>query len=932
MRLRVGGLGPGGLFAGVLCLCLATSAPAVHRVAPTAVLRLTNDSFLTGQVVASADPATLRWRSPYFARPFEFPLSAVRTVTYPVTAARRKSERTFCFELAGDSVLYGDLLGLDGDELEVDAATVGRVHLQRDRVARIYPWKGANSVYLGPDGLERWKDSAVKSLWRDEGGQLFTDQAGAWLYGDFGIPAKAVIEFELSWKQKPDFLLALGVSDAESAVQPAFRFEVWDNDLVAIAESEADADAATVGQFGPGGGRLHVQVYLDQEQKRLLLFSRGGKSLAVLQVKSKKHGQPGRGVRLVNRRGDVLLEYLRISRWNGAEPVNVREDQSRVHRTDGTIVYGRLAAYDPQRKQFTVREGRAETQVKQDEIAEVFLLSTSVAPAKAGKLASSSDPTVGVEYQDGSRFGGKVTRIEDMHVCLTCPGIKEPLRLPLAAVRSLVGFTAAEKPGAPLPAGRPGRLEMEGVQMRGCLASGTEEAGASCLAWRPDLALDASPLRPGVSGRVVYRDPPPPAPPKNALGQVVVQRAPPPTGINKKVQDALRALEGSEPAPEAPRLLHLRTGDTIPCTVVGIDEKGLHIKTPLSDATLVPHEKIKAVALVPAKDPPALAKAKRQRLLTLPRMQKASPPTHLICSHNGDLLRGRILEMDDKSLRVEVRLETKEIPRDRVAQIIWLHPDELATPKTVAAATATNPLTRVQTLRAADSRLTFVARKLDNGTLTGENDILGPCRASLADVDELLIGTCIEQSAARLAYQRWKLHNAVEPKFVQANAGGAGGGLTGSESPLRGQPGYAFKLDLLDGQPFRLADHKGRFVVLDFWATWCGPCMQTMPLIDEVVRDFTGEGVELVAVNMEEQPEQIKSILERHKLKLTVALDRDGVVAARYAVTAIPQTVVIDREGKVSRLFVGGGKNTAEALRKALEELTRGKPAAGGTP
>ena len=67
-------------------------------------------------------------------------------------------------------------------------------------------------------------------------------------------------------------------------------------------------------------------------------------------------------------------------------------------------------------------------------------------------------------------------------------------------------------------------------------------------------------------------------------------------------------------------------------------------------------------------------------------------------------------------------------------------------------------------------------------------------------------------------------------------------------------------------------------------------------------------------------------MLERHKLKIPVVLDRDGVVAAKYAVTAIPQTVVIDREGKVTRLFVGGGKKTADSLRKALQELSAGRP------
>jgi thiol-disulfide isomerase/thioredoxin len=373
--------------------------------------------------------------------------------------------------------------------------------------------------------------------------------------------------------------------------------------------------------------------------------------------------------------------------------------------------------------------------------------------------------------------------------------------------------------------------------------------------------------------------------------------------------------------------MHLRSGDTIPCEVSRIDEKGVTFKTPISDASFIAHEKIKSVELIPTTNPPKLNKTKRERLLTLPRMQKDSPPTHLICSKNGDFLRGRIVDMDDKSLRVEVRLETREIPRERVAQIIWLHADELAAPKTAQAAAAVAPTTRVQTLRIPDNRLTFIARKVENGTVSGTSDILGPCKAGLADVDELLFGAAIDQSAAKLAYNVWKLHYATEPKFAQGDAAAAAGHLTGTESPLVGQPAFTFKLDLLDGRHFQLADYKGRLLVLDFWATWCGPCMQTMPLVDAVVREFAGQQVELIAVNLEEQPEQIKSMLERHKLKIAVALDRDGVVAAKYAVTAIPQTVIIDREGKVARLFVGGGQNTADSLRKALQELTGGKPA-----
>jgi peroxiredoxin len=87
--------------------------------------------------------------------------------------------------------------------------------------------------------------------------------------------------------------------------------------------------------------------------------------------------------------------------------------------------------------------------------------------------------------------------------------------------------------------------------------------------------------------------------------------------------------------------------------------------------------------------------------------------------------------------------------------------------------------------------------------------------------------------------------------------------------------------------------------------------------------------VDLIAVNLEEAPRQITSMLERHKMKLTVALDQDGAVAAKYAATAIPQTVIIDREGKIVRLFVGSSPQFEKELRAALAELL-GPPSNGG--
>lgn len=148
----------------------------------------------------------------------------------------------------------------------------------------------------------------------------------------------------------------------------------------------------------------------------------------------------------------------------------------------------------------------------------------------------------------------------------------------------------------------------------------------------------------------------------------------------------------------------------------------------------------------------------------------------------------------------------------------------------------------------------------------------------------------------------------------------------GIDSPLVGKAAPDFQLELLGsgGKKFHLADQKGKVVVLDFWATWCGPCLQTMPLVDKVVHEFDGQDVRLIAVNLEEPPKTITATLERHKLNVTVALDQDGVAATKYQATAIPQTVIIDREGNVARLFVGGGPKLADQLRDALQSIVTG--------
>ena len=231
-------------------------------------------------------------------------------------------------------------------------------------------------------------------------------------------------------------------------------------------------------------------------------------------------------------------------------------------------------------------------------------------------------------------------------------------------------------------------------------------------------------------------------------------------------------------------------------------------------------------------------------------------------------------------------------------------------------------------MRNSGTRFSFFAESFRDQTIHGTSQVLKAMHVNVDDIDQLLLGDFIKGAAKNLTFGSWHLKSAPDPKYVTAandREDAAAATTPGTESPLVGKPAPSLKLKMLDETTdFRLADHQGHCVVLDFWATWCGPCLQVMPIVEEVVGEFEAQGVELFAVNLEERPAEIKATLERRGVEVAVVLDRDGVAAARYEATAIPQTVVIGPDGRIARVFVGSSRDFAQQLRTALQELTTG--------
>ena len=114
-----------------------------------------------------------------------------------------------------------------------------------------------------------------------------------------------------------------------------------------------------------------------------------------------------------------------------------------------------------------------------------------------------------------------------------------------------------------------------------------------------------------------------------------------------------------------------------------------------------------------------------------------------------------------------------------------------------------------------------------------------------------------------------------------------------------------FALADLDGNPVRLADLRGHPVIVNFWASWCGPCVEEFPLLDRAFADHQGEGLVIIGIVYRDNSEAARDFMQRMGAGWTAAMDPGEAVAAGYGIYGPPETFFIDRDGKVAGRQVG---------------------------
>ena len=131
----------------------------------------------------------------------------------------------------------------------------------------------------------------------------------------------------------------------------------------------------------------------------------------------------------------------------------------------------------------------------------------------------------------------------------------------------------------------------------------------------------------------------------------------------------------------------------------------------------------------------------------------------------------------------------------------------------------------------------------------------------------------------------------------------------------------AIDLMTVDGRPLSLQALRGKVVLVNFWATWCEPCIREMPSLQQLRDQLHADGFEVLAVNYQEGPARINSFIEKLQLSLPVVRDTDGSVARAWGARIFPANYLVDRAGNVRHSMSGAADWTSPSLVSTIRTL-----------
>ncbi len=142
-----------------------------------------------------------------------------------------------------------------------------------------------------------------------------------------------------------------------------------------------------------------------------------------------------------------------------------------------------------------------------------------------------------------------------------------------------------------------------------------------------------------------------------------------------------------------------------------------------------------------------------------------------------------------------------------------------------------------------------------------------------------------------------------------------------------------FRLPTAEGNRLSLASLRGKVVLVDFWASWCGPCKASFPALDSLYQDMKDRGFEVVAVDVDEKREDADAFLTERPHAMTVVFDPKGTAPTAFGVEGMPTSFLIGRDGRIRFVHVGYTQKTVDSYKSEIEQLlAEGVPTETKTP
>jgi len=1026
-------------FVCVVLVCFALPSSQAQENALTGVLLWKNGDRIPGYAV-SADSAQLQWQTKIFRDPLGLDLAYLDQIQFQSSPKLGKTTETYAVQTIDGYSLFGEVTKVDDQVLSMSSKRFGEIAIDRDQVATVLNLKTSGSIVHGVFDLSKWDANRnEKRFWEvNNQGQLKSLRKNVHLFMKTDLPESALIDIELEWEKKLDFVFGFGVPRNSRKIESLPRLESWDDSVVLSFGNDFEIVIESIEEESK---RLKLLIHWNRKTDELVIHDKHGKQLATAEL-----GKPSidvdPGIYIENKSGDLRINSLMVIRsskgFNATKPS--------IQSLERPAINGEIHSFDG--NDWVISTSDAEDQetsnvtVSADHFCGAFLVNPGKDRPEGGAR---------LKFRDGMHVGGELVSIQNHSFTVKSEFASQPITLRSDGAAQLrFGTPQGNVSGDEVFAHR---LFNRAGEIQGRLEKGTGTT-SDILRWRVTGADAAVPLAQG-DARIVLQKPQPISAVPNQWAHtlymsnrdmipcrvvsidqqhVTIESFTENKQIDQRLVKAIDfrnipigesiGMENNEwviPKSSKTRVnvadskmelskgaevghpwlcasggfefdvawkkngfgvLECRTlisdvaanqggkqvnimlygdnlfiadpGQSNPTKgvisvsnnrariafkfrdgklTVNVDGKrayteriapstqrgggvqfqlnDLHrrnIKCAISNFKLTYSNSGNSVLVDPTR---------KQLLLTIPRHKKRNPPKQILCATNGDLVRGELVSMDGEFVMFRSGGEVMRFQRNVINSIVWLHAKGLA--GEVVGATVDADQT-AQVLMQGSRRMTFSLDSWTDDCLAGNSDALGRCQIPMDQIYELRFGSFAGE-ASDVPYSDWVAVLAPEPKMESGASGDSESAfLFGSGSPLIGTVAKPFTASMMDGGKFSLKSNLGKVVVLDFWATWCGPCIQAFPKLDRAIAQFTTDQVTFLAVNQEEEADQIKRFLESRELDFPVALD-SGKIGQQFDVRSLPQTVVIDRDGKVAFVNVGNSNELETKLKAAIDQL-----------